>query len=156
MNNNDLIRRLRYTFDYSDKKMLEIFKHVGVDVKMEDLHNWMRKEDDPKRVMMTDVPMSNFLNGFIIEKRGKRNDEIPKPEKRLNNNIILRKLKIAMNYKDSDMLEIFDLVDMIVSKGELSALFRKPDSDKYRTCKDQFLRNFVRGMQVKYRDAKKS
>jgi uncharacterized protein YehS (DUF1456 family) len=108
----------------------------------------MKKDEDPDQVVMTDVHMSNFLNGFIIEKRGKKDGEIPKPEKRLNNNIILRKLKIAMNYKDTDMLEIFNLVNMNISKGETN------DSDKFRVCKDQFLRNFVKGMQIKYRNNK--
>ena len=102
-------------------------------------------------MVIKDVELASFLNGFIIEKRGKREGEQPVPEKRLNNNLILRKIKIALNLKDTDMLEYFDLVDFKISKHELSAFFRKPTQKQYRICKDQFLRNFMLGMQFKIR-----
>ncbi|MGB0886259.1 MAG: DUF1456 family protein, partial [Chitinophagales bacterium] len=92
-----------------------------------------------------------FLNGFINEKRGKREGEQPKPEKTLNNNIILRKLKIALNLKDTDVIDMLDLAGLKFSKHELSAFFRKPDQKQYRACKDQFLRNFLYGMELKYK-----
>ena len=73
----------------------------------------------------------------------------------MNNNTIFRKLRIALNLKDEDILEILKLVDIEISKHELSAFFRKPGQSQYRECKDQILRNFLRGMQMKYRDNKK-
>ncbi len=51
----------------------------------------------------------------------------PAPEKRLTNNIVFRKLKIALNLKDEDILEIMALAHLSISKHELSAFFRKPD-----------------------------
>ena len=73
------------------------------------------------------------------------------PEELLSNNLILRKLKIALNLKDVDMIEIFQLVNVRISKHELSAFFRREDQAQYRECLDQYLRNFLKGMQVKYR-----
>jgi uncharacterized protein YehS (DUF1456 family) len=98
--------------------------------------------------------MAIFLNGFINEKRGKKEGVQPEPEKRLNNNIILRKLKIALNLKDEDILEILMLADLRISKHELSAFFRNPNQEQYRLCKDQVLRNFLFGMQKKYLEKK--
>jgi uncharacterized protein YehS (DUF1456 family) len=89
---------------------------------------------------------------MIVANRGKKDGEVPIVEKQLNNNIILRKLKIALELKDEDILDILDLVDMRISKHELSAFFRHPEHAHYRICKDQILRNFLLGMQVKYAD----
>jgi len=76
---------------------------------------------------------------------------LPEPEQRLTNNIIFRKLKIALNLKAEDILEIMKLAGIRISKHELSAFFRKPDHKNYRECKDQILRNFLKGVQIKYR-----
>lgn len=150
MDNNDILRRVRYTFDFSDSKMMEIFASAGFDATRAQISDWLKKDDDPEFQTLNDNMLATFLNGFINEKRGKKEGPQPEAEKRLNNNIILRKLKIALNLKDEDMLEIFLLAGMRMSKHELSAFFRKPSQVQYRLCKDQFLRNFIQGMQKKY------
>lgn len=151
MNNNDILRRIRYTFDFNDAKMIDIFGLADYEVTRAQISDWMKKEDHPSFLNMDDYHLAVFLNGFINEKRGKKEGEQPEAEKRLNNNIILRKLKIALNLKDDDMLEIFDLANMRISKHELSAFFRKPEHEHYRLCNDQFLRNSLHGMQLKYK-----
>ncbi len=151
MNNNDVIRRVRYTFDFSDDKMIEIFALADVEVTRAQISEWLKKDDDPDFKGIYDKDLAIFLNGFINLRRGKREGPQPKPEKTLNNNLILRKLKIALNLRDDEMVEIFDLVDMRISKHEINAFFRKPTQSQFRFCKDQFLRNFLYGMQKKYR-----
>ena len=111
---------------------------------------WLKKEEDEGFQAIYDKDLAAFLNGFIILKRGKREGELPNPEKSLNNNTIFRKLKIALSLKDEDILEILKLADFKFSKHELSALFRKPEQEQYRVCKDQVLRNFLTGLQVKF------
>ena len=61
------------------------------------------------------------------------------------------KLKIALNLKAEDVLEIMELAGLSISKHELSAFFRKPDHKHYRQCKDQIMRNFLMGLQLKLR-----
>lgn len=151
MNNNDVIRRVRYTFDFNDDKMIEIFALADVEVTRAQISAWLKKDEDPDFKGIYDKNLAIFLNGFINLRRGKREGEQPKPEKTLNNNLILRKLKIALNVTDVEMVEIFDLVDMRISKHEINAFFRKPTQKQFRFCKDQFLRNFLYGMQKKYR-----
>ncbi len=151
MNNNDVIRRVRYTFDFNDDKMIEIFALADVEVTRAQISEWLKKDEDPDFKGIYDKDLAIFLNGFINLRRGKREGEQPKPEKTLNNNLILRKLKIALNLTDVEMVEIFDLVDMRISKHEINAFFRKPTQSQFRFCKDQFLRNFLYGMQKKYR-----
>lgn len=151
--NNDILRRLRYTFDFSDNKMLEIFAHGGATVTRAALNDWLKKDDDPAFVDCRDANLAMFLNGLIIEKRGAKEGGAPEPETRLNNNIIFRKLKIALDLKSDDVLAILKLADFRMSAHELSAFFRKPDHKHYRECQSQVLRNFLHGMQLKYRPA---
>lgn len=152
MTNNDIIRRIRYTFDLSDSSMIKILGLADEEVSREEISDWLKKDDDPAFVALSDILLSTFLNGFINLRRGKREGEQPQPEKRLNNNIILRKLKIALDLKNEDVIDLLKLSEFELSKHELSALFRKPGHKHYRECKDQILRNFLKGMQLKYRE----
>lgn len=154
MTNNDVLRRIRYTFDFGDSKIISIFGQADYQVTREQISDWLKKDDDPAFQKCSDTQLATFLNGLINDRRGKKEGEQPKPEQRLNNNIIFRKLKIALDLKAEDILEILSLSNMQISKHELSAFFRKPGHKHYRECNDQILRNFLKGIQIKYRDNK--
>jgi len=149
--NNDVLRRIRYTFDFSDSKMMNIFALADCKVTREQISAWLKKDDDPDMVNITDNQLAIFLNGLINDKRGKKEGDQPVPEKRLTNNIIFRKLKIALNLQAEDILILLSEMDVPISKHELSAFFRKAGHKHYRECKDQILRNFLKGLQLKYR-----
>ena len=152
MTNNDIMRRVRYIFDFNDSTMIALFGLADQQVTREQVSAWLKKEDDPGYEKCGDRLLAIFLNGLIIDKRGKREGPQPKPESRLNNNIIFMKLKIALNLKAEDVLAILGLAEFCLSKHELSAFFRKSGHKQYRECQDQVLRNFLKGMQLKYRD----
>ena len=149
MNNNDILRRIRYLFNFSDVKVIEIFKLANHDVEKEEVINWLKKDDDPLLVEILDKELAVFLNGLIIEKRGKREGPLPVPEVVLSNNMILQKLKIALNLKTDDILDLFASIDKKISKHELSAFFRNPHHNSYRPFMDQYLRNFLNALQTK-------
>ena len=148
---NDVLRRIRYTFDFDDSKMIAIFGLAELEVSREQLCNWLKRDEDPDFEKCHDQKLAIFLNGLIIDKRGKKDGELPKPEKRLTNNIILRKLTIALSLKSDDTIKILEEADLRVSKPELSAFFRKSDHKHYRECKDQILRYFLIGLQDRFR-----
>lgn len=151
MTSNDILRRIRYIFDLGDDKMMAIFGLAGLQVTREQVCAWLKNDDDPAFQKCSDTQLATFLNGFIIEQRGKKDGPHPTPEKRLNNNIVFKKLKIALDLKAEDVLNILATADVHISKHELSAFFRKPDHKHYRECKDQILRNFLNGVQLKFR-----
>jgi len=155
MTNNDILRRIRYVFDINDSKMITIFSLADCAVSREQISNWLKKDDDAEFSVCNDTQLATFLNGLINDKRGKRDGEQPKPEKKLNNNIIFRKLKIALNLKEEETLAILESTGLTISKHELSAFFRKEGHKHYRACKDQILRNFLKGLQLKYHPAEK-
>lgn len=154
MTNNDILRRIRYTFDYSDSKMISLFALAGETVSREQISDWLKKDSHEDYKGLKDYLLATFLNGLINDKRGVKEGEPAPIEKELTNNIILRKLRIALNYVDDDMLNVMALAEFRISKPELTAFFRRPGHKHYRICKDQILRNFLQGLQIKYRDEK--
>jgi len=152
MTNNDILRRIRYTFDYDDTKMIAIFALANLELKRGHLLAWLKKEEDPAYQECNDRMLATFLNGLITEQRGKKDGPQPKAEMRLSNNAILMKLKIALNLKADDILEILELADFTLSTHELSSFFRRPGHKNFRECKDQVLRKFLKGLQLKLRD----
>ena len=151
MDNNDIFRRIRYIFDFEDGKMIEIFGKADIEVSRARISDWLKKDYDEDMREINDFELAAFLTGLINDMRGKREGPQPAIELELNNNIIFRKLRIALNLKDTDIIELFKKADMPISKHELSAFFRRPTQSQYRECQDQYLRNFLHGLQLKYR-----
>ena len=151
MTNNDVLKRMRYTLDLDDTKMIELFSHTGVEVTRAEVSNWLKKEEDEDYVDLLDIELSTFLNGLIIEKRGRREGPAPIPEDYLTNNNIIRKVKIAFDFKTDDILELYTLIGKNLSKSELGAFLRNPNHAKYKECNDQYLRHFLSGLQTKFR-----
>lgn len=131
--------------------MIAIFDLAGHQVTRGQISDWLKKDDDPACQNCRDLELAIFLNGLIIDKRGRQEGPQPEPEQRVTNNIVFRKLKIALNLKGQDILDIMVLANLRMSEHELSAFFRKPDHKHFRSCKDQILRNFLKGVQLKYR-----
>jgi uncharacterized protein YehS (DUF1456 family) len=69
----------------------------------------------------------------------------------MSNNDILKKLRVALHLKNTDIIEILKLVDFKISESELGALFRKEDHPNYKDCGDQILRNFLNGLVIHLR-----
>ena len=151
LTNNDILRRIRYIFDLKDSNMIEIFSSADFNASEEQVATWLKKDEDNTFLKLNDTELAAFLNGFINFKRGKRDGQQPKPEEHLNNNMIFKKLRIALDLKAEDILNILLLVDIHLSNHELSAFFRKPGNKNYRECKDQILRNFLLGLQHQLR-----
>jgi uncharacterized protein YehS (DUF1456 family) len=148
LTNNDIFRRIRNTFDLNDSTVIEIFSLADFNVEEEQVTAWLQKEEDDETfIKINDTELALFLNGFINLKRGKRDGEQPKPENHLNNNKVFQKLRIALDLKAEDILDILKLVDVCLNKNELSALFRKPKNKHYRECKDEILQSFLLGIQ---------
>ena len=151
MNSNDILRRTRFIFDFNDAKMMALMSSKDKKITRAEISDFLKKDDDPAQVTVKDSQLAVFLNSLIEEKRGKREGVEPVVEKRLTNNMVFMKLKIALSLKAEDVLDILKLANFKLSKHELSAFFRKPGHKHYRECKDQILRNFLHGLQVKYR-----
>ena len=141
--------------------MVEIFKLGGIEVTKDEVlkiltTNDINDEDIAGNVSCNNSMFESFLNGFIIFKRGRQD---PKPGQPIRpalsnehpNNILLKKLKIALALTSEDMIDILEEAGVNITKGELSALLRKEGHKNYKECGDKFARNFLKGLAIKYR-----
>jgi len=153
--NNDVLRSIRYALDLSDVKVGEIMRLAERDIAQADVANLLRKEDEAGFVECGADVLVSFLDGLIIYRRGKMEprpgQEDKKPERRLTNNAILKKLRVAFELKEEDMHKVLEMAGFSVSKPELSALFRQKGHKNYRACGDQLLRNFLKGLVIRHR-----
>jgi uncharacterized protein YehS (DUF1456 family) len=154
MTNNDILRRFRYALDISNSVMIDIFRQSGHEIDQSALIDLLKKEDDEGYRECTPGLMALFLDGLIIHKRGRRDTAavpaVPHDDE-LTNNAILKKLRIALDLKEDDMIAIMQLASVTISKSELSALFRTPGHKNFKKCGDQFLRNFLQGLTIRHR-----
>lgn len=169
MDNNDILIRLRYALNLRDKEMVEIFKLGGVEVTEETVRKLLIKsketilynhetddleeiEEKDENIKCKNSLLESFLNGLIVFKRGPQDVKPAQPESPAlknnenPNNVLLKKLKIALSLTSEDMLDILKEAGVIVTKGELSALLRKEGHKNYKECGDKYARNFLRGL----------
>ncbi len=173
MNNNDILIRLRYALDIKNTDMVEIFKLGGIEVTKEEVLEMLKKSKDSDHNeadndgdieanegnTCNNFMLESFLNGLIEFKRGKQDPKLGQPERPALsirnsgsvNNVMLKKLKIALALTSEDMLDILESAGVIVTKGELSAIFRKEGHKNYKECLDRYARNFLKGLAIKYR-----
>ena len=149
MTNNNLLRRLRYALKLNGETIAGLCTLGGHEIGPIDVLKLLKKEEEAGFVACDDTVMGAFLDGLIISRRGARD---PKPgsaattDMALNNNLIMRKLRIALELNDEAMLVILGKAGVQLSKSELSAMFRAEGHRNYKPCGDQILRNFIQGL----------
>ena len=173
MDNNDILIRLRYALDIKDADMVEVFRLGGLELTKEAVQKMLVKSKKDEETDASDTGAASvdeqlacdnktleaFLNGLITSQRGKPQakpgEPEPKPEFVLNNgnvnNLLLKKVKIALTLTNEDMLEILESAGVTVSKSELSAVLRKEGHRNYKPCGDRYARNFLKGLALRYR-----
>jgi len=157
MINNDVLRAIRYMLDLSDAKVAQLvhLADPAVELGREQVQAYLKKEGDPGYEECSNQVLVLFLDGLVVQRRGRDESQPPRPpEKRVTNNVVLKKLRVAFELKDVDMHQILESAGMPVSKPELSALFRQSDHKNYRPCGDQMLRNFLKGLTLRIRGEK--
>jgi uncharacterized protein YehS (DUF1456 family) len=150
MNNNDVLRSIRYALDLPDAAIANMIGLTGNAVDIAVIAPLLKDEADPDAAICDDALLAAFLDGLIIHQRGAR-DTPPAPIKRLTNNLIFKKIRIAFDLKEDDLHAILKLAEFEISKPELSAIFRNPDNKNYRQCGDQLLRYFLKGLNIRLR-----
>ncbi|PLS42587.1 DUF1456 family protein [Carnobacterium maltaromaticum] len=173
MTNNDILIRLRYALNIKDSDMVEIFRMGGIELTKAEVQKMLI---NPKKNTTTEVeksePVANeelkicdnfmlesFLNGLIISQRGRKEttgDATQKPELMIKNdrsvnNVLLKKVKIALSLTSDDILDMLDEAGVRISNSELSAVLRKEGHRNYKECGDRYARNFLKGLVLRYR-----
>ena len=147
MINNDILRSLRYTLNVGEPVLLEILQLGGGQSDLAEMGAFLTKEGDPGYAPCPDEVIARFLNGLVIYKRGNDSDRAPAPvEVPVTNNLVLKKLRVAFQLKDTDIIDLIATCGLRISKAELGAFFRQPGHRNYRECGDQFLRYLLKAI----------
>lgn len=150
MINNDLLRRICTILDFDNEKTLSVFNLGQYEITAEQLTNFYKEKDEASYIELLDVELASFLNGLIIEKRGKKDGPQHQAEQEINNNLIFNKIKIALALKADDVIAILELAELTLSKYELSAFFRNVNHKHYNECSDQILSSFLKGLKLQH------
>ena len=163
MTNNDILIRLRYALDIKNIDMIEMFKLGGAHVTKDELMNMLIKVKDDEEAPENFIKVNNklleqFLNGFVTYKRGPQKDEngnvkppMEATGKENANNMLLKKVKIALGLTSDDLVDLLYEGGVTVSKGEMGAILRNPTHKNYKVCGDRFARCFIKGLTYKHR-----
>ncbi|QTC41543.1 DUF1456 family protein [Bacillus sp. V3] len=157
IDNNDILIRLRYALDIKNTEMVEIFKLGGMDLSKDEVMKVLTKSvDEENHISCDDEMFESFLNGFITYKRGKQEPKPGQPERPAItyehvNNLLLKKVKIALSLTSEDMIDILEDAGVKVTKGEMSAILRREGHKNYQICGDRYARNFLKGLTIRYR-----
>jgi uncharacterized protein YehS (DUF1456 family) len=147
MTHNDVLRSLRYLMNIPDAKLAAIMGLAKLTISTPEIRSFLKQEDEDGYKECSHEVMAHFLNGLVLYKRGVDPSRPPQPvEVPVTNNVILKKLRVAFQLKDDEVIALLDKTGVHVSKAELGAFCRRPDHRNYRPCLDQILRNLLRGM----------
>ena len=149
MHNNHILLRIRDAASLDDARMMAIFDLGGERIDRATTQAMLCEPSDPGAVNCRDDTLLRFLDGFILDQRGESTATdkapVPRPD-RLTNNVILKKLRIALQLKEDDVLRILASGGMPLSNRQLGALARKWGNKHYRVCSDEVLTSFFKGL----------
>ena len=69
----------------------------------------------------------------------------------ITNNDVMKKLRVALKLRDTDIIDILKLAEFETTPTELSAIFRNEEHKNYMPCGDQLLRRFLDGLIIRNR-----
>ncbi|EME7226004.1 DUF1456 family protein [Enterococcus faecium] len=163
MNNNDRLLRLRYAIDLKDTDLIKAFELGGVPLTKEEAQAVLTKVQDKNKdnaennvyeKTINNQVFDAFLNGLILLARGPQKDkpivDTPRKSKEIKyiNNVLLKKLKIALSMTTDDILDVFAEAEIYPSKGEIGAFLRKEGQRNFKPCGDKYMRNFLKGLGI--------
>ena len=154
MARNNILRGIRNALNLDDATMIHIFSLAGREVRQTTITALLASEEEDGHIPCSDPVFGFFLDGLIIHKRGAQENAPARetmPRVELTNNTILKKMRIALDLKEDDMVAIMKLAGIDLSKHELTALFRKQGHKHYKECSDRLLMGFLEGLALRYR-----
>lgn len=152
MNNNDVLRLLRDALHLDDAEMVATYQEAGFAMNPATLPLLLKREEELGFIPCANQLLLFFLEGLIARRRGRRESaEAParKSDAALDNNAILKKLRIALDLREDDLLAIMERGGRPVSKADLAPLFHARGHRRYRECSDGVLQAFLAGIAMR-------
>ena len=156
MKTNDILYKIQKALSLTQEEMIEAYKLADYKMAATHLESLLKRRQDKGFKLCSYEELGVFLDGFVILKRG------PSPKKpdnkkqndneivELTNNLILKKLRIALELKEAETEIIFSLGEATLSKQQLASLFRKEGHKNFKECSDELLIAFLDGLDEFY------
>jgi len=149
---NDILFKIKTALSLSDKAMIQAYALVDYKMRPPRLEAILKRHQDQGYEEATYEELGIFLDGLIALKRGERpktpqDEDIP-----LTNNLILKKLRIALELKEPELMIVFGLVDVPLTKRQIGSLFRAEGHKNFKACSDELLMLFLEGLDEFYYD----
>ena len=148
---NEILYRIQKALNLSIEEMLKAYELEDYKMDASHLESLLKRHQDKGFAAASYEELGVFLDGLVTLKRG------PSPKKsnddeavELTNNLILKKIRIALELKEQEIQIIFALVDVDLSKQQLSSLFRKEEHKNFKPCSDDLLMAFLEGLDEFY------
>ena len=147
---NEILYRIQKALKLSTEEVLEAYKLESYEMTSSHLESLLKRRNDKSFMLCSYEELGIFLDGLVTLKRGpspkKNSDEVVE----LTNNLILKKLRIALELKEAETEIIFGLADIELSKQQLASLFRKEGHKNFKVCSDELLMAFLEGLDEFY------
>lgn len=148
---NDILYKISKALNLTKEEMLEAYSLEAYEISSEHLESLLKKRVEKGFELCSYEELGVFLDGLVTLKRGpspkKSNDTEAVP---LTNNLILKKLRIALELKEPETEIVFGLGDVTLGKQELKSLFRKEGHKNFKSCSDELLMAFLDGLDEFY------
>ncbi len=151
INTNEILYRIKKALNLTNEEMLEAYRLEDYTMETSRLESLLKRRLDKGFEHCSYEELGVFLDGLVSLKRG------PSPKKaneeeaiELTNNLILKKLRIALELKEAEMEIIFGLADVELSKQQMASLFRKAGHKNFKECSDELLMAFLEGLDEFY------
>jgi len=149
---NEILYRIQKALNLSETQMLEAYALADYPMEPSHLSSLLKRRNDKAFHPCSYEELGVFLDGLILLKRGPSPKKKPESDEviELTNNLILKKLRIALELKEAETEIIFNLADVMLTKQELKSLFRKEDHKNFKACSDELLMAFLEGLDEFY------
>ena len=153
MNTNDILYKITKALSLSQDDILEIYKLEKYPMTQQRLDSLLKRKYDKDFELCSYEELGVFLDGLITYKRGQSPNKTSDDEAvELNNNLILKKLRVALELKEFEVDLILKLVDVELTKQQIKSLFRNPVHKNFKLCPDELLMVFLDGLDEFYFD----
>jgi len=150
---NDILFKLQKAISLSEEEMIQAYALADYDMTKERLESILKRRQDKGYAEATYEELGVFLDGLVLLKRGP-SDKVARDDETvaLSNNLILKKVRVAMELKEPELVILFALAEVELSKRQIGALFRKEGTKNFKACSDELLIAFLEGLDEFYYD----
>ena len=153
MQTNDILFKITKALSLEVKEIIEAYKLASYEMSEERVINILKRRQDKGFEEATFEELGVFLDGLVRLKRGMSEKEINEDEiVELTNNLILKKIRVAMELKEAELVILFALAEVDITKRQIGSLFRKEGGKNFKACSDELLNAFLYGLDEFYYD----